>query len=88
MKDKVLKRLWGRPSKNSPDKPDKRLTGEEAIYESQGNEGEREASYEFGEQDAGAGYVEALTTDGLRTVGETTPEIRAKRLGLHDGYRG
>ena len=89
VKDKVLKRLWGRSSKDTSDEPYKGLTREQrAERESRENEGEHETGYEFDGQDAGAEYVEALTTDGLRTVGEITPKIRAKRLGLRDGYRG
>ena len=89
VKDKVLKRLWGRSSKDVSGDSRKGFTGgERAERETQGNEGEQEAGYEFDTQDGGAGYVEALTTDGLSTIGEITPQIRAKRLRLRDGYRG
>ena len=89
VKDRVIKRLWGRTSKDASDSPHKGLTGEEkGEREMRGNEGEHEAGYEFDNQDAGAEYVEALTTDGLSTIGEITPEIRAKRLGLGGGYKG
>ena len=89
VKDKVLSRLWGRSSKDTSDSSHKGSTGEEsAELETQLNEGEQEAGYEFHKQDAGAEYMEALTTDGLSTIGEITQEIRAKRLGLRDGYRG